>query len=217
MARSKTSRPTPSKAPSAREAILDTAERLFAERGANAVSLREINAEAGYSATAQYHHFKTRDALVKGLLARRRPPILERRAEMLTRLSMNNRPTLKDIVEVLVRPMAVPLLKDPIVGDLTLRVLARMHFERDKLLAGSVDDGLKLFLPYLKKVLPHFSERTLTQRWLFAAELALQSLANLGNLNLAAPHAKQTPEAVETFLDALIEFIVGGIRGPESR
>jgi len=195
----------------AREAILDTAERLFAERGAKAVSLREINAQAGYSPTALYYHFKTRESLIKGLLARRRPPIMERRAEMLTRLAMNKRPTLKDIIEVMVRPMAVPLIKDPIAGALTLRVLARLHFERDKLTAGSIDEGLKLFLPYLKKALPHQPERVLTQRWLLAAELAVQSLANIANLNIAAMQTKQSPEAIEHFLDALTDFLAGGL------
>jgi len=197
----------------ARETILDTAERLFAERGAKAVSMREINAEAGYSPTALYYHFKTREALIKGVLARRRPAIMERRAEMLTRLSINKRPTLEDIADVLVRPLAVPLLKDPVGGTLTLRVLARLHFERDKLTSGS-EEGLKLFLPHLKKALPRVSESVLTQRWLLASELAVQSLANIGNLNVVLAH-KQTPEAIETFLTALIKFIAGGLSGAE--
>src|ERR1700685_4032256 len=66
---------------SGREIIMDAAERLFAERGIEAVSLRTINAEAGYSVAALHYHFATRDGLVRALLARAQPPMLAWRAQ----------------------------------------------------------------------------------------------------------------------------------------
>ena len=49
----------------AREAIIYTAERLFAEQSMNSVSLRMINAEAGYSVAALLLYF-----IVGGLAAK---------------------------------------------------------------------------------------------------------------------------------------------------
>ena len=68
---------------SGREAILNTAERLFAERGIDAVSLRTINAEAGYSVAALHYHFGTRDGLIRALLERAQPQMLYHRDRLL--------------------------------------------------------------------------------------------------------------------------------------
>ena len=200
-----------SSAPNAREALLDTAERLFADRGAKAVSLREINAEAGCSEAALHHYFKNREGLMKALLARCQPAMFERRAEMLARLSLIKRPTLHQLVEALVRPLAVPLLKDPESGTLTVRLLARLHFERDPALIAAIQEGDALFLPQLKKLLPEMPERILKQRWVLTALVAHQALANISNQNLFATGGKQTLPSIEAYLEALIDYMVGGI------
>src|SRR2546427_6554473 len=58
-------------APSTRDAILDAAERRFAERGFSAVSMREIATEAGLKNQASlYHHFKNKRALYEAVLNR---------------------------------------------------------------------------------------------------------------------------------------------------
>src|SRR5690606_34302091 len=110
-----------------REAIMDAAERLFAERGVDAVSLRTINAEAGYSVAALHYHFATRDGLIRALLARAQPPMLERRTQMTAELSALPDPPLEKIAQALVRPMSVGLL-DRRAGASRLRFLARLYF-----------------------------------------------------------------------------------------
>lgn len=53
-----------------RNALLDAAEALIAERGADGWSLREASARVGVSPSAAYHHFDSRDALVRTLADR---------------------------------------------------------------------------------------------------------------------------------------------------
>ena len=48
-----------------RNALLDSAEALIRERGADGWSLREASARIGVSPSAAYHHFDSRDALVR--------------------------------------------------------------------------------------------------------------------------------------------------------
>jgi len=63
--------------PSTRDAILDVAERGFAERGFAAVSVREIAADAGLRNQASlYHHFRHKRALYEAVLTRGIEPIL---------------------------------------------------------------------------------------------------------------------------------------------
>ncbi len=53
-----------------RERILDSAVRLFAERGFERTTMRDIAAEAGCSLGLAYHYFASKEAIVLGLYAR---------------------------------------------------------------------------------------------------------------------------------------------------
>ncbi|MBO0774606.1 MAG: TetR/AcrR family transcriptional regulator [Actinobacteria bacterium] len=53
-----------------RNALLDAAEALIRERGADGWSLREASARVGVAPSAAYHHFDSRDALVRALADR---------------------------------------------------------------------------------------------------------------------------------------------------
>lgn len=53
-----------------RAALLDAAEDLVRERGADGWSLREASTRVGVSPSAAYHHFASRDALVRALSQR---------------------------------------------------------------------------------------------------------------------------------------------------
>jgi AcrR family transcriptional regulator len=67
--------------------LIETAERLFAERGVNGVSLREIGVDAGQRNTgAVRYHFGTKEKLVNAVFEHRMAPINEQRLAMLARL-----------------------------------------------------------------------------------------------------------------------------------
>lgn len=198
---------------SCRETILDAAERLFAERGIDAVSLRTINAEAGYSVAALHYHFATRDGLVRALLERAQPRMLEQRAAMVATLSAQERPPLEDIVAALVLPLTAGMLEDFRASVAKLRFLVRLSFDRSPYLARTLEESFALFRPLLRRALPHLDERTLTRRWHFAADLAQHALANAREIYLA-PVSRSPPQRPEfdQFLRELIDFIAGGLR-----
>jgi AcrR family transcriptional regulator len=56
---------------SAAERLLDTAARLFYARGVSNVGINEIIARAGVARMTLYHHFPSKEALVKAVLERR--------------------------------------------------------------------------------------------------------------------------------------------------
>jgi AcrR family transcriptional regulator len=64
--------------------LIGAAERLFAERGIDAVSLREINRASGArNAIAVQYHFEDRAGVVKAILAKHTPDVEARRHAML--------------------------------------------------------------------------------------------------------------------------------------
>src|SRR5260370_42566555 len=62
-------------------ALLDAAGSLIRERGLDGWSLREASVRTGVSPSAAYHHFESRDALVRALSDR----VLARLGERLSR------------------------------------------------------------------------------------------------------------------------------------
>jgi len=58
---------SPSTHPDLRQALLETAERLLRERGARALTTREIAREAGCSEGALYVHFRDKQALLSAV------------------------------------------------------------------------------------------------------------------------------------------------------
>src|SRR5271166_5893361 len=63
--------------------LLDTAERLFAQHGIEATSLRIITREAGVNLAAVNYHFQSKEALLHAVIARRLEPVNQRRLAML--------------------------------------------------------------------------------------------------------------------------------------
>jgi AcrR family transcriptional regulator len=94
--------------------LIETAERLFAERGVNAVSLREIGATSGQRNTgAVRYHFGTKEALVNAVFEHRMTPINEHRLAMLAELDAAERShDVRGLTEAYLLPLA-GMLGDP--------------------------------------------------------------------------------------------------------
>ncbi len=94
----------------AREALIAVAERLFAERGVDAVTVRDVVKEAGQrNSSAVQYHFGNKAGLLQAILEPHQARLDERRAEMLDQLG--ERPGLEALIKALIRPLA-SLLED---------------------------------------------------------------------------------------------------------
>ena len=76
-------RRTKEEAEQTRQALLDTALRLFSERGIGQTSLKDVAAETGVTHGALYWHFKNREDLVHALYERSRLPLDELQLEQM--------------------------------------------------------------------------------------------------------------------------------------
>jgi len=110
----------------AREAMIDAAERLVAEEGVAACSLREVQALAGQrNKSAAHYHFGSRDGLVEAIVETRMGPINAARLALIDELDAQGRgDDLRGLVEVLVDPLADATLRRP--GSAYARFLAHV-------------------------------------------------------------------------------------------
>jgi AcrR family transcriptional regulator len=104
-----------------RDELIRAAERLFAERGSDVVSLREINAAAGSTnASAIQYHFGGRTGLIRAVLEKHDVAIEERRHALLDAYEAEGHDDLRALCAALVEPLAAELGVDGGPGYLQL-------------------------------------------------------------------------------------------------
>ena len=98
-----------------RQIMIDVAERLFAERGFEGLSLREVAVASGQrNHSAVQYHFGSKLGLIEAVFATRMAPIDARRRQMLVKLDASGRNAdLEGLVEAMVRPLAEVVVADP--------------------------------------------------------------------------------------------------------
>ncbi len=188
----------------AREQMIDAAERLAAERGLAAMTLREVQAAAGQrNKSAAQYHFGSKEGLVEAIAASRLGAVGARRREILDGFGPG--PTRRELVEALVLPLAEHVLTGSscwarfqvqAAHDPTFAKTVRLAFEssayrevRDGLLAG----------------LDHLPEALRARRVDHAVGLVVTSLAALetGGRDLGVPVAAQVADLVDMAIGVL--------------
>src|SRR5262245_39243766 len=86
-----------------RERLLDAAERLFATRGFEATSLRDVTSQAKANIAAVNYHFGSKDALVRAVFERRLGEVNRRRIELLDARG-RGRPDPEQILHAFIAP-----------------------------------------------------------------------------------------------------------------
>src|SRR5262249_56411576 len=88
------------------DALLGVAEELFATKGFNAVSGRDIAQAAGANPGSVTYHFTTKDGLLLEIYRRHCGPMNQRRAELLAAARRVRDP--QDRLEAIVRAYVLP-------------------------------------------------------------------------------------------------------------
>src|SRR5262245_52910227 len=89
-----------------RRRIIATAERLFARNGIDGVSIREIATAPKVNSAATHYHFGTKKDLVEAVLTTRVDELRVRTERIFAAIEASGPPTVRQIAEALVRPIA---------------------------------------------------------------------------------------------------------------
>jgi AcrR family transcriptional regulator len=93
--------------------LLDAGERLFATRGIDAVSVRDITEAAGANLAAVNYHFGSRHGLILAIVERRADQLGQRRSELLDELERAGDVELRSVIRAMVLPTAELIAADP--------------------------------------------------------------------------------------------------------
>jgi len=194
-----------------KQRILDTAERLFAERGFDATSLRHIIAEADVNLAAIHYHFGSKQELLDEIIQRKAGPVNQerlRRLEQVAARSGEAPPVVEKVLEAFMIPMSEAADQNPQF----VRLMGRIHAEgmMMSVVERHFQTVAQRFFEVMHRALPDLPE----QEFLWRMHFMIGAMAHTmcGSPDFARLAAG--PSDFQSRIERLITFASGGLRAP---
>ncbi|WP_422002371.1 TetR/AcrR family transcriptional regulator [Reyranella sp.] len=212
-------RPRAAAASSSSDLLLATAERLYAERGLDGVSMREIAREAEQkNNSALHYHFGSKEALLDAIIRLRMREVDALRNAFLDACEEKGLDDLRTAVEALVRPLAHGLLAGR-PDNYYNRFLAAAQIHPDIDLAAHASEesqrGFRRVYARLERALPRLPSAVLSQRYLTGIALVTFSLADFERIR-ARKARERGGFDMQRAVENLIDMIAGALAAPVS-
>jgi AcrR family transcriptional regulator len=186
--------------------ILDTAEKLFAERGYASTSLRQVIAAAEVNLAAVHYHFGTKEDLLDAVVLRKVEPVNAARLTWLERVESAagvGALQIEDVLESFLLPTAETAQRNPEF----VRLMGRMLTEgmMPSLVEKHFQTIAMRFAAALRRAIPHIDEQELMWRVHFmigATAHALSMKPILAGMESGAPDIAARMRRLVTFLSA---------------
>lgn len=202
-----------------RQRIVSAAEALFAQKGYEAVGLRDIIREAGVNSAAIHYHFGTKEALLIHILRSRGAPIAAKRLENLEQLRARGPIVLSELLDAFFRPAVYEERGGKSVRSTYAEIRTRLWLEDEKAVRAVqseiFDESTRAYLKAMQECLPHLSEQDIYFRFDFILGLMVHTMTNSGRIRELS-FGTADPADPEEVMRHLIPFVESGLRGPSN-
>src|SRR5262245_14458380 len=199
-----------------RDRILRTAERLFAERGFNGVSVRELAAAAQVNIASIGYHFGSKEGLLSEVYRRHCEPLIQERLRGLAASSrLRGRARVAAIIEAFIRPALQQVQVEEGVTFIRLRaVLSGENSELlEKLVAENFDQSSTAFIDELCGCLLHLTRTDVCWRFHFLLGSIYYTAAGPHRIH-AFSHGRCDPADTEAVIKELVSFMTRAFQAP---
>lgn len=205
-----------------RGALLRAATFVFADRGFDAATLREVTRAAGANIAAVNYHFRSKDELLRLTLEQCLGPLNAARLEAMKSCEQAQQPTLRMVLHAIVAPL-VELSLDERGGRAAIRLMLQTKaLPRDltnEIFAEQFDELHRLSRHMLQRVAPHLSESQIALRYEYIRGAILHVLADLDPNARRMPGLEDIQDHVSNsqLIDDIISFCDTGFQVADSR
>jgi AcrR family transcriptional regulator len=199
-----------------RDRILRTAERLFAERGFNGVSVRELAAAAQVNIASIGYHFENKEGLLSEVYRRHCEPMIQERLRGLEASArLRGKAKIAAIIEAFVRPALRQVEVED--GETFIRLRAVLSGENsellEKLVAENFDQSSTAFIDELCRCLPHLSRTDVCWRFHFLLGTIYYTAAGPHRIT-AFSHGRCDPSDTEEVIMELVPIMTRAFQAP---
>ncbi|MEH6549197.1 MAG: TetR/AcrR family transcriptional regulator [Pseudomonadales bacterium] len=206
---------------STREKLLDVAERLFAQKSIEGVSIRSINSAAGLSPGILHYHFGNKESLIEAIIVRRINDVEQRREALYSNLNIKQTPiSALQIACLIVQPLADFATDNAETGGDYIRLISRLYADRSPQLLQIKKihyETSDIDLPQLlTTACPDLPDTEVKLRLGFAEHLLLQDAIDWLPPALQQPSTARQQVSFTERVHGLISFISAGLSAKAS-
>lgn len=200
-----------------RDRILDAAEELFAQKGFEGVSVRQIMGQAEADVSLAYYHFKSKRDLFDQVMLRRVEYLNEIRLQALEEVERrhpDDEPTVEEIIGAFTRPLLELLAEDHDRWSYYFQLIAQINNSPEqggKLMSRYFDPLVTRFIDALRKALPDCDAADLFWSYHFLSGALTLTFAETGRIdNLSGGICRSTD--IGEINDRMHIFLAAGFR-----
>lgn len=202
--------------------ILDAAQCLFAAKGFNATSLREITTHANVNLAAVNYHFGSKKELIKAVMSRFMDAISPTIAKELdAMLNAEAQPDLTAAFDVFVKPLLSLDKFQPNGTHIFLQLLGHGYFEGQGFLrwflTTTYPEVISNFSEVVRRACPQLTQEELFWRLHFTMGTVVFSMSSSEALADIAANDFEQSHGLNRLLEQIIPFLVAGVNAPSAR
>ncbi|MDR3662585.1 MAG: TetR/AcrR family transcriptional regulator [Mycobacterium sp.] len=189
-----------------RAKLVKTAEKLFAEQGVDAVSVRSVNAAAGLGAASVHYHFGSKDELLRAVVLDLGAAVGSTIQANVDVLAANSTPpTADELVRAVTGPYLDLLHRQRTRGMRWIKIMAQITQ------AAPADETIEpklrgALLTQVRRAFPDATPDRLEARWAVSIMGFVHGLSRADEWD----RAKLSAAALDAFYEDLVTFVVGG-------
>jgi len=204
-------------APDTKQRILDTAERLFADKGFTETSMRTLTHEAQVNLAAVHYHFGSKERLFAEILGRIVAPVNAERTRRFDALQKRGGELqLEAVIEAFLAP-AIEFTSDDSERAQHLRqLISRMQMHRESMHAEMLaifGEVVNRFSGLLLQALPHLDPATLCWRMHFLIGSMCFTFNDPQGIEQLSRGLCRSDDGTH-FLDQMVAAFAGAFRAP---
>ncbi len=208
-----------------KDRILDAAEALFAKRGFDGVTVRQIMSKAGADVALAYYHFKSKRDLFDAVLLRRAEPMNTIRLAALRQVEErhpDDEPSLEEIIGAFTDPLLDMLADDPDEWRDYMALVAQINNSPEwggELMTKFFDPLVRRFIEAIRKAIPDCDDVDMYWSYHFLSGALTLTFAETGRIdNLSDGLCRSSDIAAARA--RMARFVAGGFRaicGPDAK
>lgn len=198
--------------------LLDAAEQLFAEKGFESVSVRDVTQHAKANVAAVNYHFGSREGLIALVVTRYVMPVNEERLARLDGLEKKwpgRVVPVEELIEAFVRPLVGIVRKSELSERLFCKLMGRVFSLQAEALPQAVEGQMQVLIDRFSRAfgraLPGLSQEEVIWRIHFMCGVMIHMLLNQEMLHGLSKGASGNP-SIESTLGRLVRFVAAGLR-----
>jgi len=205
---------------STRDRILLKAEELFAQKGFESVSLRDLTQAAEVNLAAVNYHFGSKEALIEEIVSRIILPMNDERLRLLDAAEVAAKPKpapASEVVDAFLRPVIQMVRQSPLSEQLFFKLMGRCLVDRTAMIPPTAMENFQnmamRFAKALRRANPALSHAEACWRLNFTAGSLISTLAH-ADMAMRFAGETENPPDTETLIRRLVVHCTGGLTAP---